>query len=134
MKKVLTFLISFILLFLMFDPINLKSEEPNLTLVKNKLEERKYKLKLENVNILDLNKIDLNFLSFSKDNYNYNFKTNTNIEDILNDYVKTADYLNDPLFIKKNGFLIDDITVLDSYQNIKKELGKINFEVLKWMI
>lgn len=131
MKKVLTFLISFILLFLMFDPINLKSEEPNLTLVKNKLEERKYKLKLENVNILDLNKIDLNFLSFSKDNYNYNFKTNTNIEDILNDYVKTADYLNDPLFIKKNGFLIDDITVLDSYQNIKKELGKINFEVLK---
>ena len=115
----------------MFDPINLKSEEPNLTLVKNKLEERKYKLKLENVNILDLNKIDLNFLSFSKDNYNYNFKTNTNIEDILNDYVKTADYLNDPLFIKKNGFLIDDITVLDSYQNIKKELGKINFEVLK---
>ena len=134
MKKVLTFLISFIVLFLMFDPINLKSEEPNLTLVKNKLEERKYKLKLENVNILDLNKIDLNFLSFSKDNYNYNFKTNTNIEDILNDYVKTADYLNDPLFIKKNGFLIDDITVLDSYQNIKKELGKINFEVLKWMI
>lgn len=133
MKKVLTFLISFILLFLMFDPINLKSEEPNLTLVKNKLEERKYKLKLENVNILDLNKIDLNFLSFSKDNYNYNFKTNTNIEDILNDYVKTADYLNDPLFIKKNGFLIDDITVLDSYQNIKKKLGKINFEVLKWM-
>ena len=131
MKKVLTFLISFILLFLMFDPINLKSEEPNLTLVKNKLEEKKYKLKLENVNILDLNKIDLNFLSFSKDNYNYNFKTNTNIEDILNDYVKTADYLNDPLFIKKNGFLIDDITVLDSYQNIKKELGKINFEVLK---
>ncbi len=131
MKKVLTFLISFILLFLMFDPINLKSEEPNLTLVKNKLEERKYKLKLENVNILDLNKIDLNFLSFSKDNYNYNFKTNTNIEDILNDYVKTADYLNDPLFIKKNGFLIDDITVLDSYQNIKKKLGKINFEVLK---
>ncbi len=131
MKKVLTFLISFIVLFLMFDPINLKSEEPNLTLVKNKLEERKYKLKLENVNILDLNKIDLNFLSFSKDNYNYNFKTNTNIEDILNDYVKTADYLNDPLFIKKNGFLIDDITVLDSYQNIKKELGKINFEVLK---
>ena len=126
MKKVLTFLISFIVLFLMFDPINLKSEEPNLTLVKNKLEERKYKLKLENVNILDLN-----FLSFSKDNYNYNFKTNTNIEDILNDYVKTADYLNDPLFIKKNGFLIDDITVLDSYQNIKKELGKINFEVLK---
>ena len=134
MKKVLTFLISFIVLFLMFDPINLKSEEPNLTLVKNKLEERKYKLKLENVNILDLNKIDLNFLSFSKDNYNYNFKTNTNIEDILNDYVKTADYLNDPLFIKKNGFLIDDITVLDSYQNIKKELGKINFEVLKRMI
>ena len=131
MKKVLTFLISFIVLFLMFDPINLKSEEPNLTLVKNKLEERKYKLKLENVKILDLNKIDLNFLSFSKDNYNYNFKTNTNIEDILNDYVKTADYLNDPLFIKKNGFLIDDITVLDSYQNIKKELGKINFEVLK---
>ena len=131
MKKVLTFLISFIVLFLMFDPINLKSEEPNLTLVKNKLEERKYKLILENVNILDLNKIDLNFLSFSKDNYNYNFKTNTNIEDILNDYVKTADYLNDPLFIKKNGFLIDDITVLDSYQNIKKELGKINFEVLK---
>ena len=131
MKKVLTFLISFILLFLMFDPINLKSEEPNLTLVKNKLEERKYKRKLENVNILDLNKIDLNFLSFSKNNYNYNFKTNTNIEDILNDYVKTADYLNDPLFIKKNGFLIDDITVLDSYQNIKKELGKINFEVLK---
>ena len=139
MKKVLTLLISFLLLFLLFDPINLESNEPNLALVKNELEEKQIILKLNNFNIKDLNKINLKIRELTNikngKEYKYTFKTNTNYENIINDYInflQKENFQEDIEYSKTNGFTIDTITILDNYKNIKENLKNINYEVIKW--
>lgn len=139
MKKVLTLLISFLLLFLLFDPINLESNEPNLALVKNELEEKQITLKLNNFNIKDLNKINLKIRELTNikngKEYKYTFKTNTNYENIINDYInflQKENFQEDIEYSKTNGFTIDTITILDNYKNIKENLKNINYEVIKW--
>lgn len=139
MKKVLTLLISFLLLFLLFDPINLESNEPNLALVKNELEEKQITLKLSNFNIKDLNKINLKIRELTNikngKEYKYTFKTNTNYENIINDYInflQKENFQEDIEYSKTNGFTIDTITILDNYKNIKENLKNINYEVIKW--
>lgn len=138
MKKVLTILISFLLLFLLFDPINLESNEPNLALVKNELEEKQITLKLNNFNIKDLNKINLKIRELTNikngKEYKYTFKTNTNYENIINDYInflQKENFQEDIEYSKTNGFTIDTITILDNYKNIKENLKNINYEVIK---
>lgn len=138
MKKVLTLLISFLLLFLLFDPINLESNEPNLALVKNELEEKQITLKLNNFNIKDLNKINLKIRELTNikngKEYKYTFKTNTNYENIINDYInflQKENFQEDIEYSKTNGFTIDTITILDNYKNIKENLKNINYEVIK---
>lgn len=138
MRKVLAFILCFLLLFLLFDPINLKSEEPSLITIKDPYMEKITILKLENFNVKNIDKLDLKIRKLTSlkngKEFVYNYTTNTTYETIMTsyeDFLKNNNYTEDIMYSKSNGFLVDKITVLDNLENIKVKLKNINYEVIK---
>lgn len=138
MRKVLAFILCFLLLFLLFDPINLKSEEPSLITIKDPYMEKITILKLENFNVKNIDKLDLKIRKLTSlkngKEFVYNYTTNTTYETIMTsyeDFLKNNNYTQDIMYSKSNGFLVDKITVLDNLENIKVKLKNINYEVIK---
>lgn len=137
MKRVFIFILSFFLLFFVLDPLNLKSEVPKGISIKDDLKENLITLKIENLNSKMLNKLNLDIREITAlkngKRFYYTYKTNSTHEDILNHYIlflKNNNLEEETFYINKNGILIDTITILDSFNNLKTKLKKYDIEVI----